>query len=81
MKLANEVEEQKHKEEIINAWKEANGIKDKISPPVIDTTKLNVADTVKMVLLKPYCWIFGTIVAFSPYGVDMLNAILKFFSR
>lgn len=28
MKLANDVEEQKHKEEIINAWKEANGIKD-----------------------------------------------------
>ena len=81
MKLANEIEEQKHKEEIINAWKEANGIKDKVSTPVIDTTKLNVADTVKMVLLKPYCWIFGTIVAFSPYGVDMLNAILKFFSR
>jgi len=28
MKLANETEEQKHQEEIINAWKEANGIKD-----------------------------------------------------
>ena len=29
MKLANDVEEQKKQEEIINAWKEANGIKDK----------------------------------------------------
>ena len=29
MKLANDVEEQKKQEEIINAWKEANGYKDK----------------------------------------------------
>lgn len=82
MKLANDVEEQKHKEEIINAWKEANGIKDAPQQSQeVDTTKLSVADTIKMVVLKPYCWIFGTIVAFSPYGVDMLNAILKFLSR
>ena len=31
MKLANETEQQKHQEEIINAWKEANGIKDPVS--------------------------------------------------
>lgn len=80
MKLANEVEEQKHQEEIINAWKEANGIKDS-SPQQADIKHMTIVDTVKMVLLKPYCWIFGTIVAFSPYGVDMLNAILKFFSK
>lgn len=29
MKLANEVEEQKRNEEVINAWKEANGINEK----------------------------------------------------
>lgn len=28
MKLANEIEEEKKKEDIINAWKESNGIKD-----------------------------------------------------
>lgn len=29
LKIANDIEEQKRQEEIINAWKEANGIKDK----------------------------------------------------
>lgn len=81
MKLANEVEEQKRQEEIINAWKEANGIKDKPQQSSVDVEKMSIIDTTKMILLKPWCWIFGTIVAFSPYGVDMLNAILKFFSR
>ena len=81
MKLANEVEEQKRQEEIINAWKEANGIKDTSPQTNIDVKQLSIADTVKMILLKPFVWIFGTVIAFSPYGVDMLNAILKFLSK
>lgn len=82
MKLANEVEEQKHQEEIINAWKEANGIKDLPAQQAnVDVKSMNIYDTIKMILLKPYVWIFSTVIAFSPYGVDMLNAILKFLSR
>lgn len=81
MKVANEIEQQKHKEEIINAWKEANGIKDEPQQANVNVQQLSIVDTTKMILLKPYVWLFGTIVAFSPYGVDMLNAILKFFSR
>ena len=81
MKLANDVEEQKRQEEIINAWKEANGIKDKPKQSAIDVRELSIIDTVKMILLKPFVWIFGTVIAFSPYGVDMLNAILKFLNK
>ena len=81
MKLANETEEQKRQEEIINAWKEANGIKDAPQQANVDVKQLSMADTVKMILLKPFVWIFATVIAFSPYGVDMLNAILKFLSR
>ena len=81
MKLANDTEEQKRQEEIINAWKEANGIKDAPQQANVDVKQLSMSDTVKMILLKPFVWIFGTVVAFSPYGVDMLNAILKFLSK
>ena len=81
MKLANETEEQKRQEEIINAWKEANGIKDTPQQANVDVKQLSMSDTVKMILLKPFVWIFGTVIAFSPYGVDMLNAILKFLNK
>ena len=82
MKLANEVEEKKHNEEIINSWKKANGIKDTSTKSAnVDVKQLSIVDTIKMILLKPYVWIFGTVIAFSPYGVDMLNAIFKFLSH
>ena len=42
---------------------------------------MSIGDIVKTIVLKPYVWIFGMVIVFSPYGVDMLNAILKFLSR
>ena len=82
MKLANDVEEQKKQEEIINAWKEANGYKDKEpSKGSDDSPDHSIYGTIKTILVKPYAWIFGSILVFSPYGVQIVNAILNFFSK
>lgn len=81
MKLANNVEEQKKKDEIIEAWKQANGIKDNSSSSNVDMSKMSIIDTAKTVLTKPWAWIFGSILVFSPYGVDIINAFLNFFGN
>ena len=38
-------------------------------------------EVVMEILLKPYVWIFGSILVFSPYGVEMLNTVLKFVDK
>ena len=80
MKLANDVEEQKKQEEIIKAWKDANGYKDKDESKGSLST-MSVVDVLKTILVKPYAWVFGSILVFSPYGVQIVNAILNFFSK
>lgn len=77
MKLANDVEEQKKQEEIINAWKEANGINDKDAK---DSTH-SLYETLKTVLVKPWAWVFASLLIFSPYCVQIVNAILNFFQK
>lgn len=81
MKLANDVEEQKKQEEIINAWKEANGYKEPSSKSSDEPADHSIYGTIKTILVKPYAWIFGSILVFSPYGVQIVNAILNFFSK
>ena len=68
MKLANDVEEQKKQEEIINAWKEANGYKDEAKKSA-NASELSILGVVKTILVAPYAWVFGCILVFSPYGV------------
>lgn len=46
-----------------------------------DSFNKSWTDVVKTMLMKPYVYIFGSILIFSPYGVDIVNAILKFLSR
>lgn len=86
MKLANDVEEQKKQEEIIEAWKKANNYKEpekdsNKEKTEQDTSKLSLYDVIKTILVKPYAWIFGCILIFSPYGVQIVNSILNFFSK
>ena len=81
MKLANDVEEQKKQEEIINAWKEANGIKDGTSSSSPEPSSMTIAGAIKTVLVKPWAWIFASVLVFSPYCPDIVNAILGFFSK
>ena len=80
MKLANDVEEQKKQEEIINAWKEANGYKDEAKKSA-NASELSILGVVKTILVAPYAWVFGCILVFSPYGVQIVNAILNFFGK
>ena len=80
MKLANEVEEQKKREEIINAWKDANGYKEPEKTQE-QPSNMSIYDIIKTILVKPYAWVFGSILVFSPYGVQIVNAILSFFSK
>ena len=80
MKLVNDVEEQKKQEEIINAWKEANGYKDSDKRNA-DPSKMSLYDAIKTILVKPWAWVFGAILVFSPYGVQIVDAILNFFQK
>lgn len=79
MKLANEVEERKKQEDIINAYKEAHGIKDSADAP--DPSTMTLYGVVKTVLAKPWAWIFGAVLVFSPYGAQIVKSILDFYSK
>lgn len=76
-KHANDIEYEKQKAEIIQSWKEANGIKDdkKQENSAEDQTWTNV---LKTILVKPAAWIFLSILVLSPYGVDIVKTILEF---
>ena len=80
MKLANDVEEQKRQEAIIEAWKEANGWKEPEKNDQ-DASEMTIMEVVKTALVKPWAWLFGSILVFSPYGVEIVNAILNFFKN
>lgn len=45
---------------------------------------MTVKQIVKTLVLKPWVWIWLSVLAFSPYGVDMMNAIanaVKMFTK
>ena len=69
MKLALDVEEQKKQEEIINAWKEANGYKEPKDNSNVESSSMTIVGVVKTILVKPWAWLFGSLLVFSPYGV------------
>lgn len=81
MKLALDVEEQKKQEEIINAWKEANGYKEPKDNSNVESSSMTIVGVVKTILVKPWAWLFGSLLVFSPYGVQIVNALLDFFSK
>ena len=75
MKHAIQVEQKEKDQEIIERYKAQMGIGDG------DSCNKSWTDVAKTMLMKPYVYIFGGILVFSPYGVDIVNAILKFLSR
>lgn len=77
MKLANDIEEEKKKEQIINAWKESNGIKDSD----IDASKMSIGQILKIAVVKPYMWIALAALGFSPYCGDIIKALGSFFGK
>lgn len=78
-----EVEQEEAKKKLIEDWKAANGItdetlqKDKDASEYDDATWLVV---LKKLIVQPGVWIFLTVLAISPYGVDIIKAILNFFA-
>ena len=66
MKHATDEEHEKQRQEAILEWKKQNGyVDDKNSIP----SNMSIFDTLKTVLVRPWAWIFGSILVFSPYGV------------
>ena len=39
------------------------------------------SEIVKSLLMRPYPWIFASILAFSPYGVDLIKTIAQIFGK
>lgn len=80
MAHANDVEREEAKKKLIEDWKTANGISDE------DISKGKAKDsgpwleTLKKLIVQPSVWIFLTVLTVSPYGVDIVKAILNFFA-
>lgn len=77
MAHAEDIEQAKEKEQLIEEWKRANGITD-------ESLAKDAADGqgwlgfLKKLLVQPGLWVFLTILTISPYGVDIVKAILQF---
>lgn len=89
MAHAEDVEQKQKQEEIIAAWQQANGYpvtaKGQQAPANAAQKpapkSATMMDTMKEILVKPYFWVFGSLLVFSPYGVEIVKAILAFCSK
>ena len=78
MRHANEVEEEKEHQKIIEQWKEANGITDKNAD---DDSADSWASVIRKILLKPYPYAVLGVLVISPYGVDIVKMLLETFAK
>lgn len=74
IKIANEIEEERRNKEIIEKWQRQNG-------ESREGKSSQKAGWIKQVFQKPWIWMFGCALAVSPYGVELLQTILKAFGR
>lgn len=79
MKYTQQMEQEKEQAEIIAKWKEANGIHEEDEHHHQDS--LSFTQTVLKILTQPYCWVFFSILAVAPNGVDMIRVIVDAFSK
>ncbi len=77
MQHAKEVDEEKQKQELISEWKAANGITDDKKDAIPDSWQ----DVFKSMLLKPYIYIVGCLMAISPYGAEIVKLIIESFAK
>ena len=76
MKHATEVEEEEKNRKLIEEWKAANGIVDKKDEEAEDEwTRF-----LKQLLLKPYVYVVASILAISPYSIDIIRMIMQIWS-
>ena len=78
MRHANEVEEEKEHQKIIEQWKEANGITDKNAD---DDSADSWPSVIRKILLKPYPYVVLGVLVISPYGVDIVKMLLETFAK
>jgi len=80
MKHANEIEAEKERQDIIDQWKEANGIVD-VKPSALAESDDSWSDVVKKLLLKPYAYVVVGLLAISPYGVEIVRMLIEAFGK
>ena len=76
MKHANDVEEEEKNRKLIEDWKAANGIVDKKDEEAVD----GWTRFLKQLLLKPYVYVVASILAISPYGLEIIRMIMQIWS-
>lgn len=88
MKHANDVEEEEKWKEKLSEYKQKMGITDdndsKNTQKTDETsiqTDISMLDTIKQICLKPYVWIFGSVLVFSPYGMEILKTLIQYFGK
>ena len=88
MKHAKDVEEEEKWKEKLSEYKQKMGITDdndsKNTQKTDETsiqTDISMLDTIKQICLKPYVWIFGSVLVFSPYGMEILKTLIQCFGK
>jgi len=90
MTHAEDVELKEMKRKLIEDWKKANGITDVPKKSDSKTTDdenekegsaKSWLDVLKDILTKPGIWIFLTFLTISPYGVDIVKALIACFGK
>lgn len=79
MKYTQQMEQEKEQAEIIQKWKYANGIHEEDDQRQPEMNSL--MQTIMKILTQPYCWVFFSILAIAPNGVDMIRVIVDAFSK
>jgi len=77
MTHAVDIEKQKQTEQLIEEWKQANGITDDDS----DKDNVSWSNVFKTMLSSPGLWVFLIVLVISPYGLDIVKILLEFFSK
>lgn len=88
MKHTNDVEEEEKWKEKLSEYKQKMGITDdndskntQKTDETSNQTNISILDTIKQICLKPYVWIFGSVLVFSPYGVEIIKTLIQFFGK
>lgn len=76
MKHASEVEEEEKNRKLIEDWKAANGIVDGKEKEAVSSW----FDLLKQILLRPYVYVVASILAISPYGLEIIRMIMQIWS-
>ena len=79
MKHANDVEEEEKNRKLIEDWKAANGIVDKKAEEAEEAAD-GWTVFLKQLLLKPYVYVVASILAISPYGIEIIRMIMQIWS-